>query len=409
MRWADDIDPLGGFFGGALLGLASTVMMYGYGKITGMSGIVSSSVIFTPHDDKRWAWSFVAGAIVGGIIFINAHPSSFDSESTATTGALIVAGIITGVGTRVGAGCTSGHGICGLSRLSPRSLVAVGTFMFVAVITAIICQGTDLKDLVVRKNPVSNSVLGEPALLLAPSVSVAVVIMALFSYNFWLYPMLGRPYKEGATAVIPAQVWVMTFCCGVVSGLALALSNMCDPQKVIQFLNFPGDEGWDPTLAFVMAGGVMVNIVSFYFLAQKDHPPLLAPEGSAKLSSIIKYKLHDDNLKIDYKLIGGSVLFGIGWGMVGVCPGPALVNLGAYRRDSAVLMPSMLAGFAIFEVTWGSSLLSYTTWFPNSVDPNQPRCNDCEIGPCEDDNLVSGTPSHAASKRSISLADANNK
>jgi uncharacterized protein len=269
----------------------------------------------------------------------------------------------------------------------------VGTFMFVAVITAIVCQETDLKDVVVRRSPVSNSVLGDMTLLLVPIVAVVVVIVALFSYNFWLHPLLGRKYEERPSVNISAQVYGMTFLCGVVSGLGLALSNMCDPQRVIMFLNFPGEAGWDPTLAFVMAGGVLVNVVSFYFLSQKDHPPVLSPPGTPKLSSIIKYKFHDDNLKIDRKLVFGATLFGIGWGMVGVCPGPALVSVGAYRRDSAVLMPAMMVGFAVYELIWGDSLLSYERWYPSSVKPGG-DC-DCIGDEIEAGNLIVGTPSNA--------------
>lgn len=366
MKLASNIEPGYGFLGGVIMGIASSMMMYFHGKISGMSGIVSSAAIFRPEDDKRWVWGFVGGAIVGGIIFINAHPSFFASETELSTGAAVVAGLLTGFGTRLGSGCTTGHGICGLPRQSPRSLAAVGTFMFVAVVSAILTRETGLKQ-PVERSETSNSELSDPAALVLPSLLAVLLLMALFSYNRWLESLVGARKPDGncecSDAVHPTpSTYVLTLVCGLLFGVGLSVSGMCDPARVIGFLDFIGADGWDPTLMFVMAGGVLVNALTFYWMSSREHPPLLHPEGSAKLNAVIKFQLHPDNLKIDKKLLIGSAMFGAGWGLGGICPGPAVVGLGAYRRDSAIFVPAMLCGFALHEVFYGTSVVSVSYW-----------------------------------------------
>lgn len=125
--------------GGALIGLAASLHLFSHGRVTGISGILAGSMA---ADDpaRRTRLAFIAGLVAPGAVAAWIAPSAFGSQVTGSALLLVVAGLLVGVGTRVGSGCTSGHGVCGLSRLSLRSLVAVMTFMATAMITVAIVR-----------------------------------------------------------------------------------------------------------------------------------------------------------------------------------------------------------------------------------------------------------------------------
>lgn len=114
--------------GGAIIGLAVTLMLLFNGRVTGISGILASSLA-KPSQQGLWRWMFLAGMIVGGLIMYQISPELFVNVSGRSLGAVAIAGLLVGYGTVMGSGCTSGHGICGLSRFSVRSLLATMTFM----------------------------------------------------------------------------------------------------------------------------------------------------------------------------------------------------------------------------------------------------------------------------------------
>jgi uncharacterized membrane protein YedE/YeeE len=124
--------------GGALIGLASWLLWWGLGRIAGISSITSEALTSPTHPDT-WRWAFLAGLIMGGCLL----GQSLDMPSLPTRSMflLIPAGLLVGFGTVWGSGCTSGHGVCGLGRLSVRSLVAVCTFMVTGMITVTLMRG----------------------------------------------------------------------------------------------------------------------------------------------------------------------------------------------------------------------------------------------------------------------------
>jgi uncharacterized membrane protein YedE/YeeE len=114
--------------GGVLIGLASALMLLGAGRIAGVSGIAARAFGLADGSQPRMgAWAFVIGLPLGALIVTS--QSAAAAPAFASPVLLVVAGLVVGVGTRIGSGCTSGHGVCGMSRLSQRSLVAVATFM----------------------------------------------------------------------------------------------------------------------------------------------------------------------------------------------------------------------------------------------------------------------------------------
>jgi uncharacterized membrane protein YedE/YeeE len=129
----ENFTPLTSLAGGLLIGLASAAMLVFNGRIAGISGI-TGGVLKADRGDTLWRALFVAGLLVGGFVYALAAPEAFAITIDRSTGALVVAGLLVGFGTQMGNGCTSGHGICGLSRFSIRSLVAVVTFMSFAAL-----------------------------------------------------------------------------------------------------------------------------------------------------------------------------------------------------------------------------------------------------------------------------------
>ena len=120
--------PVEGFIGGLMIGLAAAIMLLGLGRIAGVSGLTARAIGLTDGGAPRGeAAAFVVGLPLGA--FLVAQVLGGVSADFPTIGPLILGGLIVGYGTRLGSGCTSGHGVCGVSRLSPRSLLATAAFM----------------------------------------------------------------------------------------------------------------------------------------------------------------------------------------------------------------------------------------------------------------------------------------
>jgi hypothetical protein len=128
---------------------------------------------------------------------------------------------------------------------------------------------------------------------------------------------------------------IASFGCGLIFGAGLLISGMTQPEKVLGFLDIFG--AWDATLAFVMAGAVAVTTIGFT-LARRRSAPVLAPK--------YQWPTRDD---IDTPLAVGAILFGVGWGLVGICPGPALVNLAGLSQPIVVFVVAMAVGMLGYE------------------------------------------------------------
>jgi len=128
---------------------------------------------------------------------------------------------------------------------------------------------------------------------------------------------------------------IAAFAGGLVFGIGLLLSGMTDPAKVLAFLDLAGP--WDPSLAFVMGGAIAVGLVAFARAVRQRaswwNGPIALPTART----------------VDRRLVGGSLAFGIGWGLAGLCPGPAIVLLGRGVPEGAVFAGAMLAGMGLFE------------------------------------------------------------
>jgi uncharacterized protein len=125
--------PYSALAGGVLIGVAASLLLMGHGRIAGISGI-AGNLIVGKRGDRAWRGAFLLGLLVAGLLAAVLMPQAVGTAPRPLA-AIASAGLLVGVGTRLGSGCTSGHGVCGLSRLSPRSLVATLTFMLAGVIS----------------------------------------------------------------------------------------------------------------------------------------------------------------------------------------------------------------------------------------------------------------------------------
>ena len=123
---------------------------------------------------------------------------------------------------------------------------------------------------------------------------------------------------------------------GLVFGFGLIVSGMTNPEKVLDFLDLAG--AWDPSLALVMGGAIAVGLAAFT-LAKKRTQSLLGLPMQLPTAK-----------QIDWRLVGGSLSFGLGWGLAGICPGPALVLVGAGVSKGLIFVAAMLAGMGVFEL-----------------------------------------------------------
>ena len=128
---------------------------------------------------------------------------------------------------------------------------------------------------------------------------------------------------------------VAALAAGLVFGIGLILSGMTDPGKVIGFLDIAGR--WDPSLALVMAGAILIGFFAFRLAGRR---------GKTFLGGGLHLPQRRD---IDLRLVGGSLLFGIGWGLAGFCPGPALVSLASGQQPAAVFVAAMLGGMLLYH------------------------------------------------------------
>lgn len=125
--------------GGVLIGLAAVLLLWLNGRIAGVSGILNG-VVFPKAGDVSWRVAFLVGLIAAGGLYMALVPGAPLPRADFSRAGLIIAGLLVGFGTRMGNGCTSGHGVCGLGRLSLRSLTAVVTFMATAIATTFVLR-----------------------------------------------------------------------------------------------------------------------------------------------------------------------------------------------------------------------------------------------------------------------------
>ena len=348
-----------GFYGGALIGLSSAVLFWSVGQTLGVSSILRETL----RGKATWQVSFLAGLSSAGAILANVSPSVFGSSPAVAVGApailgLITSGVLVGYGTAEGGGCTSGHGVVGLARLSPRSAAAVCTFMAAGALVAGASQ-----QLVMRAATGFGVPLGGGGIVMGLFAATAPLLLSVTLGGLWSGSQKrtsDTPTTVPSTPSIPfpssrpatTSEHIVALCSGTLFGIGLGISGMANPSKVRAFLDFTSPGGWDPTLAFVMGGAVCVSTLSFYIAHKmgRDMPPLCAlKEERTPLAEKFAYGKAPPNLVFSTALFRGALIFGAGWGLAGYCPGPAILSASAGSSAAGIVFASIIAGALIHE------------------------------------------------------------
>ena len=291
--------PLEAVIGGLFVGAACGVYMLFSGRIAGCSGSLKA-ILLGPRETTKIA--FTGGLLAGGALMKVLLPSNF-SAPPAPSLLLAFAGLATGIGTALANGCTSGHGLCGLSRFSFRSLVAVPTFMVAAIITTTIASGGTVGAfLPIGVTPAATTGL---AAQLAGGLALALA---------------------AGIALLPAKSTAREVYLGLWSGgcfaIGLSIGGMVRPSAVTGAL---GPAAFDGTLWVLFCTALATTFVSFRVAARVGVREATV-WGAASPPPV------------DRALLLGSVIFGIGWGAGGLCPGPLLVGVGAAPGAPGLLL-----------------------------------------------------------------------
>lgn len=214
-------------------------------------------------------------------------------------------------------GCTSGHMLCGLSRLSGRSAVATATFFTVALLTHHFAHPSLYTDACpgdipcyVPIYPSAETAL--PLILLASSAILAARTIPHFVDSTSSNTNSSKDASDShGTARTATQ-----FFGGLLFALGLQISGMAHPAKVISFLSFPVMQAWDPSLALVVVFAVLPNLVTI------QRRGFAEPPAFSKAFNLPSKTIRD----VDVRFVAGAVAFGIGWGLTGMCPGPAVLR-----------------------------------------------------------------------------------
>ncbi|KAJ7709783.1 hypothetical protein B0H17DRAFT_1029238 [Mycena rosella] len=318
--------PLQSFLGGVGLSLPVHALLLLNGNIFGVSGFLHRAV-----RGSREAIASALGLVLGGMVAGWIEGAGPQPSVSLPFPYLILSGFLVGVGTKMANGCTSGHMIAGISRFSLRSITATATFFSTGVITARLLHGNSLQP--VRFLDLS---LDRTAKALLAFQAVPFLISALL-YIFAPPPPRDSANKSQTTH--PALRLVASLATAFQFALALRVSDLTEPIRVVAFLLLPFNEAFDPSLAFLALGALPLAII-LYQLARGPEQPRLGGPWSVPTGA-----------RVDPRLLIGSALFGIGWGLSGFCLGPGLVNLG--RAVSAGSDPLPVLGWLAAVIIGG--------------------------------------------------------
>ncbi|KAL0071334.1 hypothetical protein AAF712_001190 [Marasmius tenuissimus] len=286
------------FLGGIGLSLPAHALMVLNGNIFGISGFVHRT-LRSDIEGMFAVLGLVSGGLVAGVVE-GAHPEFCGGISIPL---ILGSGFLVGLGSKLANGCTSGHMICGISRLAKRSIAATMCFFAAAAPVA--------RWLHSSMPPVDNNV---PSFLYLGAADKTLLALQgpplLLAAALYLAGPTNRSPFSKLTRLL--TFWSTSF--GF--SLALRLSRLVECNKVLGFLLLPDHPAFDPSLAFLALGALPSSIFLYHHARSRETPKL----GD-------KYCI-PEKTDLSARLLWGAAIFGVGWGIAGVCPGPALVNLG---------------------------------------------------------------------------------
>ncbi|KAL4544959.1 hypothetical protein Ndes2526B_g02084 [Nannochloris sp. 'desiccata'] len=330
------VPVLPSLLGGLSLGVLAVTKLVVSGRILGISGMIKGLV----HGDRSpWNLVFLSGLLLGGLFLQASCPSVFEAlPASATPVRMIGAGLLVGLGTALGNGCTSGHGICGNARFSPRSFVSTLTFMSCGAIATASMQTATLfgiaPGLVPMPAPAADILQLSKMTLAASVVLLTVVSLAARAL------IKRQSYGECSIEDSPSAPWLSRFtdfAAGFLFALSLGVAGMTKSSKVTGFLAVLSGT-FDPSLIFVMGGALLVATPAFQLITRYGvlQKPLCTDDYFLPKAKAI-----------DRKLLIGAALFGAGWGAAGICPGPGVVALATGKNEIFMFISALLAGMFI--------------------------------------------------------------
>lgn len=268
-------------------------------------------------------------------------PIPFGPERLITYGTsyygYALAGFLVGFGTKLSNGCTSGHGLCGLPRLSIRSIVAVMVFLLTGIGIATLNHYETLGFLTNEKyNPytsINHTITANIFMALGLLLPIIAYFLEAKPANFRFSNYL----KE----------YVTVFMVGLIFGLGLMISGMTRRSKIMNFLQISSN--WDPSLLFVLGAGVTVNFITFNYMIHIRKHPVFGGQ-----------LFNPSNTTLDWKLLGGAFCFGLGWGIGCLCPGPFIMLYSVFTLQ--------------IQVVWGCCLVAgmyLANWLSNRTEAKQ--------------------------------------
>lgn len=346
--------PIESTIGGLIIASSVASHLYTTGYYSGMSSVLANTLTSLPRiiskpskkdimkDDMLLrTLAYMIGLLVAGFLcrwllvpqhFIHgASMFSYQKQVSLINQPIfmfLIAGFLVGFGTRLGGGCTSGHMICGVSRLSYRSITATILFSTTALLTVKLFNRAHAINILYGGK--SNEFIAWPSL----SSSLLLVSVALFIWMVYaiilLYGRKNKPRKKSLIFLL--HIWdAFTFSMG------LSISGMTLPTKVLGFFDIFG-KYWDPSLFCVAATAIGLNMYlwNMYILPKDENKPDRTPLFNSKFTLPSKYGITRD-------LVIGAIVFGLGWGFLGFCPGPSIVNM-------ATLKPELLLFYGAFAL-----------------------------------------------------------
>ncbi|ORY79457.1 hypothetical protein BCR37DRAFT_91890 [Protomyces lactucae-debilis] len=345
--------PVHSLLGGSLLFLASQQYMLLFDKTFGCSSILAQTILHPAAAIEGLQAPAFAGMLLASYLYTTQARSLLppalslvpEQKLAGDLGKQALAGLLVGLGTRLANGCTSGHMLNGLAKLSVRSFVATCCFFGSAVATVALFNTAPGpgRDLLQGSFFTAAPIAADTVTRLLYLVGFAISVNASC---FYLRKIQQR--RDSSKPASSTYRFIAAFLAGATFATGLLMSGMSMPTKTLGFLNVlqawrgvPGAE-FDPSLLMIVLGGLLPNLIMTQ-LYTKSQRPLMATGTQAPASG---------KGQVTKRLVGGSLLFGIGWGISGICPGPAIVNLVSswpLSTDFVTFFASLVVGSKVAE------------------------------------------------------------
>ncbi|KAL3466022.1 hypothetical protein BJX64DRAFT_34842 [Aspergillus heterothallicus] len=305
--------PVHTSLGALLLYQGSSGLLVHNGAVFGISSLLSG-VMLNPTRENVPIIAGLLSSVVPIYLFAPTMLPEYPAapNSMASLLSTVGTGFLLGWGTKSGRGCTSGHMLCGISRLSPRSLIATGIFFTMALLTANFVSGIPPCP---ANTPCYTPVYPSKSELMF----MVVATVTTFLTNIWVIPRVMRRSEQSRA--------IFSFLAGVQFGVGLFMSGMADPAKVLRFFAFlTVPDRFDPSLALVILFGIVPSLITYLFV--KPGQGIQGKNESSLKPTLAKsWRLPTATVAdIDWRFVFGAMIFGVVWGLRGVCPGPAVLR-----------------------------------------------------------------------------------